>query len=127
MAMAIWRKDEKMYTAIEDLMRTYLMHDHTPNIEQQLRQQFNEYFAWHEEHWERGQIESFGGPTGSQLNRYILAGKLALDAPRLLPGDSGWMHPGRLASLIRYLKDIAFDRELTYKINTNILISNTRK
>ena len=71
--MAIWRKDEKMYTAIEDLMRKYLMHDHTPSIEQQLRQQFNEYFAWHEENWERGHIESFGGPTGSQLNRYILA------------------------------------------------------
>ena len=51
MAMAIWRKDEQMYTDIQDLMRTYLMHDHTPNIEQQLRQQFNEYFAWHEEHW----------------------------------------------------------------------------
>ena len=108
MAMAIWRKDEQMYTAIQDLMRTYLMHDHTPNIEQQLRQQFNEYFAWHEENWERGHIESFGGPTGSQLNRYILAGKLALVAPRLLPGDSGWMRPGRLAALIRFLYDIAF-------------------
>ena len=35
--MAIWKKDEQMYTAIQDLMRTYLMHDHTPNIEQQLR------------------------------------------------------------------------------------------
>lgn len=108
MAMAIWRKDEQMYTDIQDLMRTYLMHDHTPNIEQQLRQQFDEYFKWHENNWERGHIESFGGPTGSQLNRYILAGKLALAAPRLLPGDSGWMRPGRLASLIRYLNDIAF-------------------
>lgn len=106
--MAIWRKDEKMYTAIQDLMRTYLMHDHTPNIEQQLRQQFNEYFKWHEENWERGRIESFGGLTGSQQNRYILAGKLALDAPRLLPGDSEWMRPGRLAALIRFLHDIAF-------------------
>ena len=38
----------------------------------------------------------------------ILAGKLALDAPRLLPGSSDWMRPGRLASLIRYLNDIAF-------------------
>ena len=47
MAMAIWRKDEQMYTDIQDLMRTYLMHDHTPNIEQQLRQQFDEYFKWH--------------------------------------------------------------------------------
>ena len=84
MAMAIWRKDEQMYTDI------------------------NEYFAWHEEHWERGQIESFGGPTGTQLNRYILAGKLALDAPRLLPGSSDWMRPGRLAALIRFLYDIAF-------------------
>ena len=120
MAMAIWRKDEKMYTAIEDLMRKYLMHDHTPSIEQQLRQQFNEYFAWHEEHWERGHIESLGGPTGSQQNRYILAGKLALSAPRLLPGDSGWMRPGRLASLIIYLKDIAFDRELTFRTGASI-------
>ena len=111
--MAIWRKDEKMYTALMDSMRKYLMHDHTPNVDQQLRQQFNEYFAWHEEHWERGHIESFGGPTGSQQNRYILAGKLALDAPRLLPGQSSWIRPGRLASLIRYLKDIAFDRKLT--------------
>lgn len=108
MAMAIWRKDEQMYTAIQDLMRTYLMHDHTPNIEKQLKEQFDEYFKWHEDNWERGQIESFGGPTGSQLNRYILAGKLALDAPRLLPGDSGWMRPGRLAALIRFLHDIAF-------------------
>ena len=108
MAMAIWRKDEQMYTAIQDLMRTYLMHDHTPNIEQQLRQQFTEYFAWHDENWERGRIESFGGTTGSQQNRYILAGKLALDAPRLLPGSSDWMQPGRLAALIRFLYDIAF-------------------
>lgn len=109
-----------MYTAIEDLMRVYLMHDHTPNIEQQLRQQFDEYFAWHEEHWERGQIESFGGPTGSQQNRCILAGKLSLDAPRLLPGDSGWMRPGRLASLIIFLKDIAFDRELTFRTGASV-------
>lgn len=118
--MAIWRKDEVMYTAIQDLMRAYLLHDHTPNIEQQLRQQFNEYFAWHEEHWERGQIESFGGPTGSQQNRCILAGKLSLDAPRLLPGDSGWMRPGRLASLIIFLKDIAFDRELTFRTGASV-------
>lgn len=118
--MAIWRKDEKMYTALMDLMRIYLMHDHTPTIEQQLRQQFNEYFVWHEENWERGHIESFGGSTGSQLNRYILAGKLALDAPRLLPDDSSWMRPGRLATLIRYLKDIAFDRELTYRIGASL-------
>ncbi len=118
--MAIWRKDEKMYTAIEDLMRKYLMHDHTPSIEQQLRQQFDEYFKWHEENRERGQIESFGGPTGSQLNRYILAGKLALAAPRLLPGDSGWMRPGRLASLVIYLKDIAFDKELTYRTGASV-------
>ncbi len=109
-----------MYTAIEDLMRKYLMHDHTPSIEQQLRQQFDEYFKWHEENRERGQIESFGGPTGSQLNRYILAGKLALAAPRLLPGDSGWMRPVRLASLIIYLKDIAFDRELTFRTGASI-------
>ena len=47
--MAIWRKDEVMYTALMDLMRVYLLHDHTPNIEQQLRQQFDEYFKWHEE------------------------------------------------------------------------------
>ena len=120
MTMAIWRKDEQMYTDIQDLMRTYLMHDHTPNIEQQLRQQFNKYFAWHEEHWERGQIESFGGPTGSQLNRYILAGKLALSAPRLLPGSPDWMKPGRLASLIIFLKDIAFDRELTYRTGASV-------
>ena len=118
--MAIWRKDEKMYTALMDLMRIYLMHDHTPNIEQQLRQQFNEYFVWHEENWERGHIESFGGSMGSQLNRYILAGKLALDAPKLLPDDSSWMRPGRLATLIRYLKDIAFDRELTYRIGASL-------
>ena len=64
--MAIWRKDEKLYTALQDLMRTYLMHDHTPNIEQQLKEQFDSYFKWHEEHWERGGIDSFGGPTGSQ-------------------------------------------------------------
>lgn len=108
MAVTIWRKDEQKYTALMDLMRVYLMNDHTPNIEQQLRQQFDEYFKWHEEHWERGRIESFGGPTGSQQNRYILAGKLALVAPRLLPGDSGWMRPGRLAALIRLLNDIAF-------------------
>lgn len=120
MAMAIWRKDEKMYTALLDLMRAYLMHDHTPNVEQLLRQQFNEYFKWHEGHWERGRIESFGGPTGSQLNRYILAGKLALDAPRLLPGDSRWMRPGRLASLIFYLKDIAFDRGQTYRTGASL-------
>lgn len=118
--MAIWRKDEKMYTALMDLMRIYLMHDHTPNIEQQLRQQFNEYFVWHEENWERGHIESFGGSTGSQLNRYILAGKLALDTPYLLAGDSKWIRPGRLASLISYLKDIAFDRELTYRIDASL-------
>ena len=115
MAMAIWRKDEKLYTALQDLMRTYLMHDHTPNIEQQLKEQFDSYFKWHEEHWERGGIDSFGGPTGSQLNRYILAGKLALSAPRLLPGPSDWMRPRRLASLIWYLKEIAFDREMYYK------------
>lgn len=121
MAMAIWRKDEKMYTALMDLMRVYLMNDYTPSIEQQLRQQFNEYFAWHEENWERGQIESFGGPTGSQLNRYILAGKLALSAPRLLPGSSDWMRPGRLASLIIFLKDIAFDRELRHRTGSSIL------
>lgn len=80
----------------------------TSVLEEQLKELFNEYFAWHEENWERGQIESFGGPTGSQLNRYILAGKLALDAPRLLPGDSGWIRPGRLEALIRFLHDIAF-------------------
>lgn len=118
--MAIWRKDEVMYTALMDLMRAYLLHDHTPNIEQQLRQQFNEYFAWHEENWERGRIESFGGTTGSQQNRNILAGKLALDAPRLLPGDSKWMRPGRLVSLIIFLKDIAFDRELTYRTGASV-------
>ena len=56
MAMTIWRKDEKMYTALLDLMRMYLIHDYTPNIEQQLRQQFNEYFIWHEDNWERGHI-----------------------------------------------------------------------
>ena len=115
--MAIWKKDEQMYTAIQDLMRTYLMHDHTPNIEQQLRQQFNEYFAWHEEHWERGHIENLGGPTGSQQNRFILAGQLALDAPSCLPGPSNWMKPGRLASLIKLLKDIAYDAELYRKGN----------
>ena len=38
--MAIWRKDEQMYTALMDLMRVYLMNDYTPSIEQQLRQQF---------------------------------------------------------------------------------------
>ena len=108
MAMAIWRKDEKMYTALLDLMRSHLIHDHTPNIEQQLRQQFNEYFIWHEENWERGHIESFGGPTGSQQNRFILAGKLALDTPCLLPGESKWMHPGRLATLIYLLRNITF-------------------
>ncbi len=120
MAMAIWRKDEKMYTALLDLMRVYLMHDHTPNVDKRIRQQFNDYYKWHEENWERGRIESFGGPTGSQLNRYILAGKLALDTPKLLPGDSSWMRPGRLASLIRYLKDIAFDRVLTYRTGANL-------
>ena len=98
MAMAIWRKDEKLYTALQDLMRTYLIHNHTPNIDRQLKEQ--------------GKIDSFGGPTGSQLNRYILAGKLALSAPRLLPGPSDWMKPGRLASLIIYLKEIAYDRNL---------------
>ncbi len=112
MAKAIWRKDEKLYTALQDLMRTYLIHNHTPNIDRQLKEQFDSYFAWHEENWERGQIESFGGPTGSQLNRYILAGKLALSAPRLLPGSPDWMKPGRLASLIIYLKEIAYDRNL---------------
>ena len=108
MAMAILRKDEKMYTALLDLMRTYLIHDHTPNVDKRIRQQFNDYYKWHEENWERGRIESFGGPTGSLLNRYILAGKLALDAPRLLPGSTDWMRPGRLAVLIRFLYDIAF-------------------
>ena len=44
MAMAIWRKDEQMYTDIQDLMRTYLMHDHTPNIEQQMARR--ELGAW---------------------------------------------------------------------------------
>ena len=110
--MAKWRKDEKMYTAIQDLMRTYLMHDHTPNIDRQLKEQFDSYFAWHEENWERGHIESFGGPAGSLQNRYILAGKLALDAPRCLPGPSDWMKPGRLASLIKKLRDIAYDIDL---------------
>ncbi len=118
--MAIWRKDEKMYTALLDLMRTYLMHDHTPNVDKRIRQQFNDDYKWHEENWVRGRIESFGGPTGSQLNRYILAGKLALDAPRLLPGDSRWMRPGRLASLIFYLKGIAFDRGLTYRTGASL-------
>jgi hypothetical protein len=93
MAKAIWRKNEKLYTALQDLMRTYLMHDHTPNIEKQLKEQFDEYFKWHEDNWERGHIESFGGPTGSQLNRYILAGKLALSAPRLLPGSPDFPFP----------------------------------
>lgn len=115
MAMAIWRKDEKLYTALLDLMRTYLMHDHTPNIDRQLKEQFDSYFAWHEENWERGKIDSFGGPTGSQLNRYILAGKLALSIPCLLPGDYKWMKNGRAASLIRHLREVAFDKELYYK------------
>ncbi len=115
MAMAIWRKDEKLYTALQDLMRIYLMHNHTPNIEQQMKEQFDSYFKWHEEHWERGGIDSFGGPTGSQLNRYILAGKLALSIPNLLPGDYKWMKNGRVASLITHLRTIAFDRELFYK------------
>ena len=117
MAMAIWRKDEQMYTAIQDLMRTYLMHDHTPNIDRQLKEQFDSYFAWHEENWERGHIENFGGPTGSQQNRFILAGQLALSAPSVLPGPSNWMKPGRLASLIKLLKDIAYDAELYRKGN----------
>ena len=50
--MAIWRKDEKLYTALQDLMRTYLIHNHTPNIDRQLKEQFDSYFAWHEENWE---------------------------------------------------------------------------
>ena len=110
--MAKWRKDEKMYTTLIDLMRKYLSHYNTPNIDCQLKEQFDSYFAWHEENWERGKIDSFGGPTGSQLNRYILAGKLALSAPRLLPGPSDWMKPGRLASLIKKLRDIAYDIDL---------------
>ena len=101
-------------------MRKYLSHSNTPNVDRQLKEQFDSYFAWHEENWERGHIDSFGGPSGSQLNRYILAGKLALSAPRLLPGPSDWMKPGRLASLIIYLKDITFDRELTYRTGASV-------
>ena len=108
--MAKGRKDVHRITGF--LMRKYLSHDHTPNIDRQLKEQFDSYFAWHEDYWERGKIDSFGGPTGTQLNRYILAGKLALSAPRLLPGPPNWMRPGRLASLIIYLKEIAYDRNL---------------
>lgn len=115
MVMAIWRKDEKLYTRLQDLMRTYLMHDHTPNIDKQLQEQFDSYFKWHEEHWERGGIDSFGGQTGSQLNRYILAGKLALSIPNLLPGNYKWMRPGRAATLLQLLRETAFDSELFYK------------
>lgn len=38
--------------------------------------------------------------------------KLALSAPLLLPGSPDWMKPGRLASLIIYLKEIAYDKNL---------------
>lgn len=104
-----------MYTALNDLMRTYLLHDNTPNIEKQLKDLFNEYFTWHEQQVEKGHLEDLGGPTGSQQNRFILAGQLALSAPRVLPGPSSWMKKGRLASLIILLRDIAFDAELYYQ------------
>ena len=110
--IAKWRKDEKMYTTLIDLMRKYLSHYNTPNIDCQLKDQFNSYFAWHENNLEGGHIESFGGPVGSLQNRYILAGKLVLDVPRCLPGPSDWMKPGRLASLIKKLRDIAYDIDL---------------
>lgn len=112
MSKGIYKKDERMFTALNDLMRTYLTHHQTPNTDKQLKDLFNEYFTWHEQQVERGLLEDLGGPTGSQQNRFILAGQLALSAPRVLPGPSDWMKPGRLASLIKLLRDIAYDAEL---------------
>lgn len=109
-----------MFTALQDLMRTYLTHHHTPNIEKQLEDLFNEYFTWHEQQVEKGHLEDLGGPTGSQQNRFILAGQLALHAPRVLPGPSDWIKNGRLASLIKLLRDIAYDAELYHQGNHGI-------
>ena len=107
MVQAIWKQDERKYTALNDLMRTFLMNDNTPNVEQQLSVQFNVYFAWHEDQVERGNLASFGERSGSQHNRDVLVGKLAFDAPRLVSGPSDWIHQDRLATLIIKLKDIA--------------------
>ncbi|MBO5616651.1 MAG: hypothetical protein J5932_11135 [Prevotella sp.] len=112
MAQAIWKQNERQYTALNDLLRKYLLHSYTPNIERQLKELFNSYFEWHEKQAERGMVENFGSETGSLQNRYALAGQLALSTPMLLPGPPDWMKPGRLVSLIKLLKDIAFDCNL---------------
>lgn len=87
--MAKWRKDEKMYTTLIDLMRKYLSHYNTLNIDCQLKEQFNSYFAWHENNLEGGHIESFGGPAGS-LQDFVI----------FLPGSSPSMPQGAFLVLL---------------------------
>lgn len=45
---------------------------------EQLHDEFNSYFAWHEKAVVRGLLASFGGQDGSYHNRKVLAGKIEL-------------------------------------------------
>ena len=44
-----------------------------------LRDEFNDYFKWHEQQVEAGRLPSFGGMTGSRFNREVMAGQIELE------------------------------------------------